>query len=217
MFGAVNSLFSGLAFAGIIYTIAVQRQELQEQRKAIKMQTEELALQREAIEMQNEELRMQHEETARSTDQLDSQRRLMNQQVVMTTVNELIKIKNKRIDHLGITIKGEEVKGIKALSALVKRNRGINKPITNDEAALQNYFNSFFYTLQYINDSDLDLDQKKVLSNLLDLETGDSEIYILFEAFGNDNQKFNLLNQYGFYDRYNNIRTRLQANVEITS
>lgn len=28
MFGAVNALFSGLAFAGLIYTITVQRKEL---------------------------------------------------------------------------------------------------------------------------------------------------------------------------------------------
>ena len=33
MFGTVNALFSGLAFAGIIYTILLQREELEEQRK----------------------------------------------------------------------------------------------------------------------------------------------------------------------------------------
>lgn len=88
MFGAVNSLFSGLAFAGIIYTIAIQREELKEQQKAISMQTEELSLQRKAIEMQNEELRMQREETARSVDQPEGQRKLMNLQLALTTIND---------------------------------------------------------------------------------------------------------------------------------
>lgn len=35
MFGAVNSLFSGLAFAGIIYTILLQREELRLQREEL--------------------------------------------------------------------------------------------------------------------------------------------------------------------------------------
>jgi len=35
MFGAVNSLFSGLAFAGIIYTIILQQREISEQREEI--------------------------------------------------------------------------------------------------------------------------------------------------------------------------------------
>src|SRR5687768_14058386 len=36
MFGAVNALFSGLAFAGIIYTILLQREELEAQRKELR-------------------------------------------------------------------------------------------------------------------------------------------------------------------------------------
>lgn len=118
MFGAINALFSGLAFAGLIYTITVQKEELIEQRKAIKMQTnelelqvtainmqtEELALQRQAIETQTAELKMQREETTRSADQLEMQRQLMNYQVVLTTVNDLIKLKNSTIATLDMTI-----------------------------------------------------------------------------------------------------------------
>ncbi|MCJ1866914.1 hypothetical protein GOY78_25340, partial [Klebsiella quasipneumoniae subsp. similipneumoniae] len=37
-FGIVNSLFSGLAFAGVIITIALQRQELNESRAVFKSQ-----------------------------------------------------------------------------------------------------------------------------------------------------------------------------------
>ena len=41
-FGAINSLFSGLAFAGIIYTILLQRKELQLQRKELRETKDEL-------------------------------------------------------------------------------------------------------------------------------------------------------------------------------
>ena len=34
MFGSVNTLFSGLAFAGVIYTILLQRKELESQRES---------------------------------------------------------------------------------------------------------------------------------------------------------------------------------------
>lgn len=48
MFGAVNTLFSGLAFAGIIYTILLQRNELSLQRKELEDTRAELKLSREA-------------------------------------------------------------------------------------------------------------------------------------------------------------------------
>ena len=43
MFGAVNALFSGLAFAGVIYTILLQRKELELQREELVATREELA------------------------------------------------------------------------------------------------------------------------------------------------------------------------------
>jgi len=52
MFGAVNSLFSGFALAGIIITILMQREELQLQRK-------ELAQTRHEFAQQNETMRLQ--------------------------------------------------------------------------------------------------------------------------------------------------------------
>lgn len=50
MFGAINSLFSGLAFVGIIYTIFLQQKELELQRKELKLTREELKRQAEAQE-----------------------------------------------------------------------------------------------------------------------------------------------------------------------
>jgi len=52
MFGSVNALFSGLAFAGIILTILLQRKEL-------KLQREELRSTRAEFETQNETLKLQ--------------------------------------------------------------------------------------------------------------------------------------------------------------
>ncbi|WP_303181739.1 putative phage abortive infection protein [uncultured Butyricimonas sp.] len=52
-FGAVNALFSGLAFAGLIYTILLQHEELGLQRQELADTREELKGQKEEAEKQN--------------------------------------------------------------------------------------------------------------------------------------------------------------------
>ncbi len=66
MFGAVNALFSGLAFAGVIFAIFLQRHEIKLQRKELELQRKELALtrgelkgQKHQMEAQNKTLRTQ--------------------------------------------------------------------------------------------------------------------------------------------------------------
>lgn len=43
MFGAVNALFSGLAFAGVIFAIILQRRELELQRRELRLNRQELS------------------------------------------------------------------------------------------------------------------------------------------------------------------------------
>ena len=58
MFGGLTSLFSGLAFAGLIYTINLQRRELQLQRKELRETRKELKraadAQKEAVDAQKD-------------------------------------------------------------------------------------------------------------------------------------------------------------------
>lgn len=52
-FGSVNALFSGLAFAGLIYTIVLQRKDLQLQKKDLEQTRKELEGQKEEAKKQN--------------------------------------------------------------------------------------------------------------------------------------------------------------------
>lgn len=52
MFGAINTLFSGLAFAGVIYSILMQGQELKLQREELSLTREELQKSASAQELQ---------------------------------------------------------------------------------------------------------------------------------------------------------------------
>lgn len=51
-FGGITALFSSLAFAGLIYTIYLQRNELQLQREELKLQREEMTKSREQLSKQ---------------------------------------------------------------------------------------------------------------------------------------------------------------------
>lgn len=57
--GAINTLFAGLAFGGIIYTIFLQREELVLQRKDLELTRDELRGQKEEFITQNQTLNIQ--------------------------------------------------------------------------------------------------------------------------------------------------------------
>lgn len=61
MFGAVNALFSGLAFATLIFTIHLQRGELKLQRKELQFQREELRQNRDELRGQKEQMKAQND------------------------------------------------------------------------------------------------------------------------------------------------------------
>lgn len=64
MFGGVNALFSGFAFAGVIYAIFLQKSELSLQRRELQYTRQELKGQKEQLENQNKTLQKQNfEET----------------------------------------------------------------------------------------------------------------------------------------------------------
>ncbi|MFK5915574.1 MAG: hypothetical protein QM484_14500 [Woeseiaceae bacterium] len=68
MFGAVNTLFSGLAFAGVIYAILLQSKELELQREELKLTREELSKSASAQSDQVEIMKREAERNAISSE-----------------------------------------------------------------------------------------------------------------------------------------------------
>src|SRR5690606_1007550 len=62
-FGAINALFSGLAFSGLIYAILLQKEELELQRQEVRDTRQEIQGQRKALEAQSQTLKKQNFET----------------------------------------------------------------------------------------------------------------------------------------------------------
>ena len=75
-FGAINTLFSGMAFAGIIYTILLQRKELQLQREELKQTRIELQRSADSQE-KSEELFRKQGEMMKRTAQLNGLNQVM--------------------------------------------------------------------------------------------------------------------------------------------
>ncbi|GIO36219.1 hypothetical protein J41TS12_10800 [Paenibacillus antibioticophila] len=175
MFGAVNALFSGLAFAGLIYTIAVQRQEL--------------SLQRKSIEMQTEELKMQREETARSANELEEQRKLMNFQIVLSTLNGMLAVKKDSIDNLAIN---QSTKGVATFNHIINlKKRSLETEIEKYRFHFNYFLSVYFDIIEYIINSELDDDQKKDLFNLLITHSGSDEVAVV--QFLSENNQHRLL------------------------
>src|SRR5687768_2418352 len=73
-FGAINALFTGFAFAGLIITIIMQRDQLELQRKELKLQRKELRLTRTELKLTREEFILTRREFQIQNDTLSRQR-----------------------------------------------------------------------------------------------------------------------------------------------
>jgi hypothetical protein len=95
MFGAVNTLFSGLAFAGLIY--------------ANVMQSKELSLQREELELQRNELELTRQELGKSAAAQQEQVSLMLHSAKVTAISNKLNAQTMLYtNHLAIPGYGAE-------------------------------------------------------------------------------------------------------------
>lgn len=100
LFGAVNALFSGLAFAGLIYTIILQKRDLEMQRAEIQMNRAELKKSA-AAQQKSEKALSQQVEQMKVTSRLNALNTIINYYNLQisspnTSEENLIKFKEKR-------------------------------------------------------------------------------------------------------------------------
>lgn len=114
MFGAVNALFSGLAFAGMIYAIVLQSRELGQTNIEMKVQNEMLELQKdelaktnemmeqqtESLKLQNKTLKLQNEEMLQTRKEFQQQNRTLSIQRFENTFFQMISLHHEIIDKL---------------------------------------------------------------------------------------------------------------------
>ena len=172
-FGASNSLFSGLAFAGLLYTIILQRQELQLQKEELHLTRKELEGQKISLESQNIVLKKQNFET---------------------TFFNLLQLLNTLVNSMDSTnSNGNSVSGRDCFVAFYTRFRSNIRPDTNQYEALNHaylnyynkiqsnvghYFRTLYHIIKFIDTSEVD--NKKEYTNFVRAQLSSHELLLLF-------------------------------------
>jgi Putative phage abortive infection protein len=207
MFGAASALFSGLAFAGLVYTIALQRSELKSQR-------EDLAETRRELHAQ--------------TTHFEEQNRTLRQQALVSTFFQLLRLHNEIVNAIDLRAKaeGKEIaKGRDCFKVFVNDLRGRYQakraqqveatPLgcilaayddfyEEHQADVGHYFRSLYNMVKLIHRSDLN--DKRLYTNLIRGQLSSYEqvllLYNCVTPLGD--KKFKpLIETYGFFKNLN--------------
>ena len=99
--GSLNTLFSGLAFVGLVVAILLQREDLRKQTTALNLQREELKLQREELAATRQVLDKQHEEMKQSAKAHRDQAKHLKLSARLNMLSTLYEAYNSEVTRLG--------------------------------------------------------------------------------------------------------------------
>lgn len=234
MFGAVNALFSGLAFAGLIATLLYQREELKLQREELAQTREELKGQREEFEEQNKTMKRQRFENT-FFNMLSLQQEIVANLSYEYYVNPNVRPPNipEEIFYAQSPkgkLHGREVfEGIYNHAIIdfnnVRYAEGIRNIIrTHGKFVYSNisattrfdhYFRHLYQIYKYVDKSDLiSEDERYVYTCIIRSQLSDYELVMLFYncITTNGQKKFKPLIEK--YTIFNNLRAELLANTQ---
>ena len=179
MFGAVNALFSGLAFASLVYTIFLQKRELELQRQELALTRAELEGQKLQLSAQNEVLRLQNFEN---------------------TFFQLLKLLNDIINSIDLgKSNGNVIRGRDCFNSFygafthtylhIKRYKEFHDELLNirqsyaqfyetNQTELGHYFRTLYNIIKFVRNSDIP--NKTFYTNLVRAQLSSQELLLLF-------------------------------------
>lgn len=228
MFGAVNALFSGLAFAGLIVTLLYQKEELKLQREELKETRNELNAQKLEFQEQNKTMKRQRFENT-----FFNMLSLQQEIVANLSYDEVEKIINgnpfkpeiKHILYNGRTIFHELYLNLIVSTTHNKSYCGIKQAIIvhgleiysniPSTTRFDHYFRHLYRIYKYVDSSDLIADEERYnYACIIRSQLSDYELVMLFYNCLTENgrEKFKPLIEK--YTTFNNLRDELLANKE---
>lgn len=204
MFGAVNSLFSGLAFAGLIYTILLQKNELGLQRKELEYTRVELRGQKETMQAQNEQLA--HQAFEGTFFQMLKQHNELLKSITLTSCNpanlDLTVLsgadcfKKSWATYCGaFTVKSEN---IDLASREIRVKEAFLRLWNEFEGDFSHYFRSLYNVMKFVHNSDVE--NKKLYTNIVRAQISKFELIVIFySGIYHSESKFTpLIEEYAF-------------------
>lgn len=228
MFGAVNALFSGLAFAGLIVTLLYQKEELKLQREELAQTREELKGQREEFEEQNKTMKRQRFENT-----FFNMLSLQQDIVANISFDEVKTIfdfdthtqDEQRTSYNGRSLFREMYLNLKVSIDKKQFYQGVKSAIqANNYSAysyisattrFDHYFRHLYRIFKYVDTSDLIPDDERYeYACIVRSQLSDYELVMLFYncLTSNGRAKFKPLIEK--YVIFNNLREELLANAE---
>lgn len=222
MFGSVNALYSGLALAGIIITILLQRSELILQRNELKQTRKEFEIQNETLKIQRfENTFFQMLNLFRSivneTEATDGSTRLRGQEAFEYFV-KLVKSRCNNLVHSASfadrrnQFVGASYSDLLSAEEIMTQYDYVSRKYKNQ---LGHYYKTYYHILKFINNSDIT--DKKFYASIARSQLSNSEqVLLLYNSLhSNGLDKFKPLAQ--AYDLFDNLDRTLLPNVSVFS
>lgn len=206
-----GSLFTALAFVAAGYVVILQRKSIDLQRKDLELQREELKETREELKGQKEQMELQNATMKRQGFENTFFK-------MVSLYGEIVSMTKHRVDK-NIEYTGRDV--YKYINSLLKD--GMIKSFDNQgnapepktvywnvyskyENILGHYFRFCYRVVKYVNETDLDVADKKGYVSILRSQISQAELDLIFYncLFGHGVSKFKpLIEQYSFLEQLN--------------
>lgn len=186
-FGAVDALFAGLAFVGLIFAILLQSEELALQRGELELTRNEIKGQKEQLELQNKTLFKQSLENTFF--------QLLRLHIEIVSAIDLTDIHTKSVKSKGRDCFNEFYNQLRKDYAQVEHDtpdestrieQAYGRFFARNQADLGHYFRNLYHVLKFV--SELPLDNKQFYVNLVVAQLSSHELAMLF---------YNCLSEYG--------------------
>jgi hypothetical protein len=179
MFGAVNALFSGLAFGGVIFAIILQRKELSLQRRELELTRDELHGQKEQMRAQNITLKKQNFESTffqllRLQNEITNDIDLVDANNRITKGRDCFRVFYDRFKKLWNKNKTE----YQGDTELDRINNTYLAFYASYQSEFGHYFRNLYNIFKFIENSELE--DKRLYTNLVRAQLSSNELTLLF-------------------------------------
>lgn len=208
MFGSINALFSGLALAGIILTILLQRNELKLQREELKQTRQEFETQNETLRLQRFEntffniLNLHHEIVANMELLITTKTTQGTSKTEKQTIYKGRKVFDKQYGFFLQNLKDNES----------KFEEVYNKIYDYSNSHFGHYFRNLYQIIKLVDQTDFadnqikNFNEKYKYTSIIRAQLSDSEMSMLFYNCLHKNGKLKfkpLLEKYTFFNNIN--------------
>lgn len=181
-FGAINALFAGLAFAGVIFAIILQKKELELQRQELKETRDEIRGQKEQLQAQDQTLQKQNFENS-FFQLLSFHNEIVNSLEIPSGIGN--KVGGRMCFHFFLQALKENYgpRNLKTSEQIKDRiNVLYEKFLFRDYLSIGYYFRHLYNTVKFVHEHKFikELEDKKTYTNLIRAQLSSNELGLLF-------------------------------------